>query len=349
MKTASTNSCEIHLDGSTGEGGGQILRSALSLSAITGRSFRLESIRAGRKRPGLMRQHLTCVQATSVICGGRTSDIRLGSESLSFWPGEIAASQHTFSIGTAGSTGLLLQTILPVLLHAPESSKVILQGGTHVIQAPVFEYIAEVFLPNLRRLGAKAEVSLARHGFFPAGAGQVELVVKPSSLIALDFPDSKPRMAIRAEVLSTPEIAESVAAKEIRAVRQAFNLSNADSAITLVKGAACAGNALLIRAQGDGAGTLCCSLGEHGKPARQVAKKVSAAMRRYLGSPASIDEHLADQLLLPLALAGGGSFTAVALTPHFHSNVEVIEAFLPVKIVTEEIDRFAHRVAIKTT
>ena len=288
------------------------------------------------------------MQATALICGARTSDVCLGSEGLNFWPGEIAASHHTFSIGTAGSTSLLLQTILPVLLQAPESSKVILQGGTHVIQAPCFEYVAEVFLPNLRRLGAKAEVSLQRHGFFPAGAGQVELSVEPSTLSAFHFPNSKPDMSIRAEVLSTPEVADSVAEKELRTVRQQFDFSESDSVITLVKGAACAGNALLLRAQGNATGTLCCSLGERGKPARQVAKKAVAAMRRYLGSSASVDEHLADQLLLPLALAGGGGFTATALTPHFHSNVEVIEAFLPVKIFTEPIDRLAHRVTVQS-
>ena len=350
MKTMSHATCEILLDGSSGEGGGQILRSALSLSAITGRSFRLEKIRAGRKRPGLMRQHLTCVRATASICGARTSALELGCGALSFWPGEISDSYEVFPIGTAGSTSLLLQTVLPILVHGESESEVVFEGGTHVAFAPCFDYVHEVYLPQLRRMGAEVEIALQRHGFFPAGAGRVSLAVGATGgFEPYHGPESKEgEIELSARVLSTPHIAPSVAEREFEAVRAAFGISADNCSSEIVHDAACAGNVLVLRANGGNATTLCCSLGERGKPARHVAGNAIKAMRRYLGSQAPVDEYLADQLLLPLALAGGGGFTATRLTPHFHSNVEVIEAFLPVKICSEEVDRYAHRVTIGT-
>ena len=335
---------EILLDGSKGEGGGQILRSALSLSAITGKSFRLENIRSGRKRPGLMRQHLTCVQATAAICRAKTSEAEIGSTELDFSPGNIQASYDTFSIGTAGSTMLLLQTVLPVLLHAPESSEIRLSGGTHVIKAPCFEYLNEVFLPRIAEMNGRAKMTLERPGFFPAGGGRVCLRVDPSELSPCEWNDVSKKSVTSAEVISTPEIPKAVADKELHKARNAFSLESEDTWIREIKDAACAGNALIIRS----ADTLTCALGDRGKRAEQVAKEAIWEMQRYLNSPAPIDEHLADQLLLPLALAGGGGFTAVALTPHFYSNVEVIEAFLPIKIETEKLDRFAWKVTIQS-
>jgi len=354
MKTISSNTCEILLDGSTGEGGGQILRSALSLSAITGRSFRLERIRAGRKRPGLMRQHLTCVQSVASICGARTSALELGSDCLSFWPGDIEACHDVISIGTAGSTALVAQTILPVLLYAKDDSDVTIEGGTHVSFAPCFEYLNEIYLPVLRRMGCSVDLSIGRHGFFPAGAGLVSLSVRPGRPRSLElFAEGRNARSysLCAEVISTRCIPATVAEKELRAIRQQLVLTGQQCRTSVVDGCACEGNVLLIRvlATDDSAspGTLSFALGEHGKPSRQVAREAVKAIRRFLGSTAAVDQHLADQLLLPLALAGGGGYTTVALTPHFHSNVEVIEAFLPVKITTESLDARAHRVAIE--
>ncbi|MCL4108404.1 UNVERIFIED_CONTAM: hypothetical protein GTU68_046097 [Idotea baltica] len=299
-------------------------------------------IRAGRKRPGLMRQHLTCVQAAAAICGAKTSEVELGSWALNFEPGEIRPSFETFAIGTAGSTTLLLQTILPILLHAKEASEVRLSGGTHVIKAPCFEYVDEIFLPRIAEMGAKVELTLERAGFFPAGGGRLRLRIEPSELKPCEWNESTAKSVISAEVLATPEIPESVGEKELAKVRTAFSLDSSAGWTREITGTSCAGNTLLIRS----GGTLTNSNGERGKRAEQVAKEAIWEMQRYLNSPAPIDEHLADQLLLPLALAGGGGFTATALTPHFRSNVEVIEAFLRIKIETEKLDRFAWRVVL---
>ncbi len=341
MKTLQKK-CGIDLDGSTGEGGGQILRSALSLSAITGRPFALNRIRAGRKRPGLMRQHLTCVQAVAEICGAKTSALQLGGTELMFEPGCIQASQGHFEIGTAGSTTLLLQTILPVLMHAPQASQVQLSGGTHAIKAPCFEYLDEVFLPRLAQMNARVQVDLKRVGFFPAGGGRLSLTVEPSSLLPYQWHDCADKTALSAEVLTTAEIPKSVAERELQKACKAFALTQEDVWVREITSAACPGNALLIRSEG----SLSCAYGGRGKRAEQVAKDAIWDMQRYLNSPAPIDEHLADQLLLPLALAGGGGFTTLALTPHFHSNVEVIEAFLEIKIKTEKLDRHTWKVTI---
>ena len=163
----------IEIDGSFGEGGGQILRSSLTLSMITGRAFRIKNIRAGRAKPGLMRQHLTCVRAAAEMSGARVKGAEIGSQSLVFEPGAIKGGVYDFSIGTAGSTMLVLQTVLPALLMADAKSSVTLRGGTHNMNAPPYDFIEKAFFPVLRQMGAQVEASLKTYGFHPAGGGEV--------------------------------------------------------------------------------------------------------------------------------------------------------------------------------
>lgn len=339
----------ILIDGSQGEGGGQILRSSLSLSAITGKPFVIENIRSGRQKPGLMRQHLTCVQAAAELCQANISEVGIGSEAFTFEPGEIQASCATFAIGTAGSISLLLQTILPILLHADNSSEVVLTGGTHAIQAPSIEYIEEIYLPVMMRAGAHVELDLVNYGFFPAGGGEVILSVQPSQLHPLTIRERNDALCISAEVINTPEIPDGVGDKEIAAVEEKLRLHHSQE--TRIAACHCPGNVLIVRASGEpggSPGTLVSACGEKNKRSQQVAKEAVRRMGRYINSPASVDEFLADQLLLPMALAGGGEYSATCLTPHFHSNVQVIEQFLPVTIHHEKFDRFGWRVEIST-
>lgn len=345
-----TQPFEINLDGSTGEGGGQILRSALSLSAITGRSFRIDNIRAGRKRPGLMRQHLTCVTAAAKVSNAKTSEVAIGTQTLEFTPGDIQASNDEFSIGTAGSISLLLQTLLPILLHAPEKSSVTLKGGTHALHAPSIEYIDEIYLPMLARARGIAEIHLEKYGFFPAGGGEVTLKTQPSKLVPFDCIETDEQYMVSAEVINTPGIHESVAVREIESVEASTPLYQ--STETRVPESHCQGNLLLLRAVATNPnlhcpGTLVCVPGEKNKRSERVGKEAAHQMRRFTNSFAPVDEFLADQLLLPLALAGGGQYIASAITPHFKSHVEIIEKFLPVGIETEKLDRFAWRVYIQ--
>ena len=225
-----------------------------------------------------MRQHLTCVQSTASICGADVSEISIGSGALDFFPGRIQASHQSFAIGTAGSTTLLMQTILPVLLHAPEGSAVTLQGGTHVIKAPCFEYVDEIFLPQIRRMGAKVNAQLSRAGFFPAGGGMVSLEVEPSVLVPRFWKSAKGDQVISAEVLNTPEIPATVAEKELRKARSALGIQPRGHLGARHFSGSCPGNALLIRAastdaKGDCPGTLTSAYGERGKRAEQVAKE----------------------------------------------------------------------------
>ncbi len=173
----------ISIDGSHGEGGGQILRTALSLSAVTGKPFAIENIRARRSKPGLMRQHLTAVKAAAAICGAKADGAEVGSTRLRFEPGSLKAGEYAFNIGSAGSTSLVLQTVLPPLALADGASRVTLQGGTHNTGAPPFEFLDRAFLPLIRRIGFNADVELRRFGFYPAGGGEVRVEIQaPSTL-----------------------------------------------------------------------------------------------------------------------------------------------------------------------
>ena len=163
---------ELHIDGSEGEGGGQILRTSLALAAITGQSVRFSNVRAGRSKPGLLRQHLTALRAAAEVCGARVDGDQLGSQTLRFTPGTIRGGTYHFAVGTAGSACLVCQTVLPMLLLADAPSEVVFEGGTHAMSAPSYDFFARVFVPLLQRMGAQVEVRLDRHGFYPAGGGR---------------------------------------------------------------------------------------------------------------------------------------------------------------------------------
>jgi len=169
----------IWIDGSFGEGGGQILRTALSLSLATGIPFRIENIRAGRKNTGLLRQHLTAVRAAAEIGSAEVEGATLGSSALTFSPGAVRAGEYRFAVGTAGSGTLVFQTILPALLRAPAPSRVIIEGGTHNEFAPPFDFLATTLLPLIRRMGARVSLTLERYGFYPAGGGRFVAVIEP--------------------------------------------------------------------------------------------------------------------------------------------------------------------------
>ncbi|EBS1095878.1 RNA 3'-terminal phosphate cyclase, partial [Salmonella enterica subsp. enterica serovar Heidelberg] len=171
----------IALDGAQGEGGGQILRSALSLSMITGQPFEMSGIRAGRAKPGLLRQHLTAVRAATEICGAQVNGDELGSQQLCFTPGPIRGGEYRFAIGSAGSCMLVLQTVLPALWFADGSSRVEVHGGTHNQAAPSADFICRVWEPLLARMGISQRTTLIKHGFYPAGGGAAATVVEPAT------------------------------------------------------------------------------------------------------------------------------------------------------------------------
>jgi len=326
------------IDGSQGEGGGQILRSALALSLVTGRPFVLERIRAGRQRPGLLRQHLTAVQAAAALGAAQVEGAALGSQRLRFAPQAVRAGDYRFAVGSAGSALLVVQAVLPALLTAPGPSTLVVEGGTHNPSAPPFEFVARTYLPLVRRMGPAVAATLERAGFYPAGGGRVALTVTPAPALApltlLERGAPGP-CRVRAIVANLPE---TIAATEVRTVVRALALPASETTAETVPSDG-PGNAVLVDVESEHLTEVFSAFGERGRPARAVAEDVVGQVRRYLAAAVPVGPHLADQLVLLLALAGGGRFRTVAPTRHLQTNVAVIRHFLDAPIALEELGR----------
>jgi RNA 3'-terminal phosphate cyclase (ATP) len=319
----------ITIDGAAGEGGGQILRTSLALSLITGRPFRITNIRAGRKKPGLLRQHLTALQAAMQIGDGVADGATIGSLELVFRPEAPRAGEYRFAVGTAGSTTLVLQTALPALMSLGEPSRLVLEGGTHNPFAPPFDFLARTFLPQLTRLGPTVEAHLVRPGFYPAGGGKLEITITPAkTLQPLDLLDrgADGSRTVTAHLAALPaSIAERAFdqfEKRLRWPRSAYEI--------VEHPATCGpGFVLVAEVASEKVVEVFTGFGERGVRAEQVADRVIDQVRHYLAHTAPAGEYLTDQLLLPLALAGRGSFRTAGLSRHAQTNIEVIEQFLP--------------------
>jgi RNA 3'-terminal phosphate cyclase (ATP) len=323
----------IELDGAIG--GGQVLRSALSLSMVTGRAFRIGQIRARRSRPGLLRQHLTAVMAAAEVCGARICGAHLDSQALSFEPGVIRAGDFKFAIGTAGSCTLVLQTLLPALMRAPQASRVTISGGTHNPLAPPTDFLSRSWLPLLRRMGGDVELDLLLHGFVPAGGGEIAVRVQPSSLMRLDLCERGEAISRQALAL-TAGLAPTVAQRELNHVAKRLNWPSDALQHVTIDPARGPGNVLLLEYAFEHVTEVFSAFGRVSLRAEKVADAAINQAADWLRSDAAVAEHLADQLLLPMALAGGGSFTTPRMTDHLRSNIEVIQLFLPVRIDCQE-------------
>jgi len=336
----------LQLDGSAGEGGGQILRTALGLSLVTGTPFVLDRIRAGREKPGLLRQHLTAVEAAMQIGRADVSGAALGSRALKFKPAGVTPGSYAFAVGTAGSATLVLQTVLPALLCAPGPSTLTLEGGTHNAWAPPYDFLEKAFLPLLGRMGARVSVKLERRGFYPAGGGRFTVAVEPvASLSRLDLRERGALKAIRgwAVVSGLPV---SIAHRELKLVERAFSVDpNRLKALEEARPVG-PGNAVMIEVESGHVTELFTGFGEKRVSAEAVAERVCAETKAYLDSGAPVGEYLADQLLIPLAMAGGGSFTAAPLSSHAVTNIDVIEKFMPRKFSVDRSDEKLHRVDV---
>lgn len=330
----------IEIDGSVGEGGGQILRTSLALSMCTGQPFALTRIRAGRAKPGLMRQHLTCVNAAAEVCGAQVQGSELNSQSLTFKPGPVQAGHYAFSVGTAGSCTLVLQAVWPALMMADAPSHLKLGGGTHNPMAPPFHFLERSYAPLLRKLGANVDLVLRRLGFYPAGGGEIEVTISPAKgqLQPFDLNDRGAKLESYAECFA-PALPRSVARRELEQLGTGLGWSHGQ-----LREAACRqnegpGNALLATLVYEHLSEVFTAFGEKGVSAEQVARQLIREVRDYQASTAALGPHLADQWALPLALAvwqrgSAASYTCSALTQHAKTNFEVIERFLPVKFTT---------------
>lgn len=323
------------IDGTAG--GGQILRTSLALSMHTGEPFRIERIRASRPKPGLQRQHLAAVHAAAAVADAEVAGDALGSTTLTFRPHGVRGGDHAFHIGTAGSTGLVLQTVLPVLVTASEESRVELRGGTHNEWAPPFDFVASTFLPLLGRMGTACTATLHRHGFYPAGGGQVTYHVRPTpQLQRLDLLERGDVHAVRARVL-VAGIGHGVLDRERRAVLRHSGWPQESVRVEHLPDAHGPGNVILVEISSDALTTVISAFGRRGVRAEQVAENAVDEARRYLDAVVPVDHHLADQLLLPMALAGGGRFrTTAPVDEHTTSNATLIAGWLGVPIGIED-------------
>lgn len=326
----------IALDGAQGEGGGQILRSALSLSMITGQPFDISGIRAGRARPGLLRQHLTAVLAAKEICGAEVNGDELGSQRLRFAPGRVRGGEYKFAIGSAGSCMLVLQTVLPALWFADSPARVEVSGGTHNQSAPSADFICRVWEPLLAKMGINQHTTLIKHGFYPAGGGAVVAKVGPvASLSGLQLISRGETVRMSAEALLA-SVPYHVGEREVMALESWLPL--ADKKVQVLEGGAGPGNTLSLAVECENLTELFIAFGTKGVSAEKVAHQLALEAKHYLASPAAVGEYLADQLILPLALAGDGSFTVAKTSAHLLTNIAVVERFLPVRFSCEPLD-----------
>lgn len=322
----------IELDGGAGEGGGQILRSALTLSMITGKPFRIANIRANRAKPGLMRQHLVAVQAAAAVCNADIGDCAVGARTLEFVPGPICGGEYEFAIGSAGSCTLVLQTLVPALLFAEQASVVRISGGTHNPMAPPLHFLQRAYGRMLAKMGASVAFELHRFGFYPAGGGQVTATIAPCErLLPIDLMERGERVGGYAESF-VAGIPASVAKRELECVGLGMGWDETQLYMRGLPGEQGPGNALLLTLDYEHVSEVFSGFGEKLVRAETVARNVLQEARQYIASGAAVGEHLADQLMLPLALAGAGRFSMSAVSQHARTNAEVIARFLPVNL-----------------
>ncbi|MCB9859208.1 MAG: RNA 3'-terminal phosphate cyclase [Phycisphaeraceae bacterium] len=329
----------VQLDGSVGEGGGQILRTALSLSMVTGTSFSITNIRANRPKPGLLRQHLTAVLAARDVCNGEVQGATVGSTEVTFTPGTVSPGEYHFSIGTAGSTTLVFQTLLPALMTADSPSTITLEGGTHNMFAPTVHFLQRSFVPMLARMGPKVDVALERYGFYPAGGGLVRMRIKPVSMLTPIECVVRDEITHRRAIATLASLPAEIGKRELHIVKNVLALGDHEMGVNQLKDTDGMGNVLGIELGDANHVEVFTGFGQRGVSAEHVARSAANEARDYLKYGAPIGTYLADQLMLPMALAGEGRFCTGPLSRHAETNAAVIESFLGTRIHQSHTDR----------
>ncbi|MEL6529242.1 MAG: RNA 3'-terminal phosphate cyclase [Pseudomonadota bacterium] len=336
----------IIIDGSEGEGGGQVLRYSAALSLLTGEPFTINNIRGGREKPGMKRQHVTALEAACLIGNAEASGLAVGSEEITFRPGSITPGDHTFAVGTAGSTGLVLQSVIVPLMLADAPSRLVIEGGTHAMASPPFEFTARTLLPLLSRMGPKVSARLERHGFFPRGGGRIIVDIKPSGLRPIECIERGEQLSLKAEAIVTG-MPFDVAERELVTARKVLNdWPDGAFATRQLPADEGPGNALLIEAEFDHVTEITSGFAKMGLPAERLAKTAAKRMAGYLKSGAFAGPYLQDQLLLPFAMARGGAFTTVKLSLHTKTAMDLIKRFTGVGFKTSDAAGGAHLVEV---
>lgn len=342
----------LEIDGSQGEGGGQIIRTSLALAAVTRQPIRLNKIRAGRSKPGLKRQHLTAVRAVADICDAKLDGDDLNSSTLTFEPGEIRSGDFEYQVGTAGSASLVAQTVLPALILADAPSTLTLKGGTHNPWAPPFDFLKQTYLPQLQKFGPNVSAELMNYGFYPAGGGEFELRVEPSKELRGGFEllerggDVKPK--VTAIVSSIPK---TVGERECDTIRRKSNWRSECFRVVEVEKPRGPGNVVMIELGAPNINETFIGFGKVGVKAEHVARGVYREAKKHLATDAPVGEHLADQLMLPMGLAASqgqtSQFRTSELSLHSKTHLDVLKIFLSIEteIVEEAAGTFLVRIS----
>src|SRR5574341_78687 len=331
----------LRIDGSFGEGGGQILRTALALSCVTKTPIEIFNIRKGRKKPGLQPQHLASLRACARISNARVEGGVLGSIELKFIPGDLTSGNYEFDVaeekGSAGSVSLVIQSILLPLIYCSGESQVTIKGGTHVPFSPPFDYLAKVWLPFLGKLGVEAEAEIVRYGFYPKGGGKVRMKVKPVEKLQGMNLHERGNLVSLSGISAVANLPEAIAVRQKQEAEKILRKENFEPRIESKHvDSVGTGTYLFLLAEFENSLAGFSSLGERGKPAEKVAQEACQSLLDFLQSDAAVEEHLADQILPFLALAKEeSSFTVSKITSHLLTNVWVVEKFLPAKIIME--------------
>lgn len=326
----------IEVDGSQGEGGGQVLRTALSLAACFGKQVHIRNIRQGRAKPGLMRQHLACVKAIAEVCGAHVRGAFIGSRAVEFIPDKINGGEYHFSVGSAGSSTLVFQTVLPALMLAQKPSRLILEGGTHNPLAPSYDFIRHAFLPLLEQMGINVETKLERYGFYPVGAGKWTISIRPPDEYRFFKLQQRGQLLDYSAECLGARIPAHIVVREKKQLLRKLNWPD-DRITTKNVDSLGSGNLVSLKVHYPKVTEVIESIGAIGISSEQVANKAVEALHRYQSTGAPVGRFLADQLLLPLAVAAGGNYLTGPLSEHSRTNIAVIRQMTDVEIKTQEI------------
>jgi RNA 3'-terminal phosphate cyclase (ATP) len=334
----------LTIDGSQGEGGGQVLRSSLALSLVTGRPLVIEKIRAGRKKPGLLRQHLTAVLAAADVGAAEVEGAALGSRHLMFRPGRVRSGDFAFHVGTAGSATLVLQTVLPALLLAEGESNLTLEGGTHNPFAPPVDFLEKAYLPLVNRLGPRVEVQLVRPGFYPAGGGQFTVRVQPTTQLGRLELVNRGQIVVRRVRAMVANLPRHIAERECRTIALETGWDESSFSIEEAKGSRGPGNVVMIELEAEHVTEVFTAFGQRGVRAEDVAMQALRQAEEYLAADVPVGTHLADQLLLPLGIgaylgSGGGMFRTMELSLHSTTHLEILRRFLEIGVQVDGEDK----------
>jgi RNA 3'-terminal phosphate cyclase (ATP) len=324
----------LEIDGSMGEGGGQVLRTTLSVSLLSGVAIRIVKVRHGRPKPGLARQHLTALRAAQTVGCARVEGDSVGSRQVTFSPGPVEGGEYVFDVETAGSSTLVFQTVLlPLLLRAKRPSTLVFRGGTHNPMAPPFHFLEHVFVPRLRALGAKVELRFKRFGLYPRGGGEFHALIEPcAGLGALELLERGTLLAHAGHFL-VADLDARIAEREAKAYASFWEHARVQAEPVAGTGP---GNVAMAQLQFEHASELITLFGARGISAEQVASNLASEAQAFIDSTVPVGEHLADQLLLPMLFGGGGCFRTGPLSLHARTQIELLRQLTGKTIEVEQ-------------